>query len=225
LSESSRPPESIPPSCGCVIAVLEQQGYRELAAGNLFSAAVPLAPTLDEKQMFARHCLDELGHFEMVAARYEDWGAGDLLAKVAPRVAKLPRPTSWLEMVLVGISFDRAVYYQLRAYAAAPDRRIAELAVQVIADEHDHLAAGQAALSDLAAHEGDLSKRLNELLDRWLPISLECFDPWDAAGANCPRGPHLSDEATAAARRAYLESLAVVLGPRGVPTSRFLDGS
>jgi len=212
------------PSCDCLLTLLERQGYRELAAAHLFSRGVVVAPTLDEKQMFARHCLDELGHFEQVAARYEEAGAGDLLSKVLPQVEALPLPSTWLEMVLVGISFDRAVYYQLRAYAAAPDRRVAELAVQVIADEHEHLAASQAALSDLA-REPDGVKELGQLIDRWLPISKECFDSGPVGRADCPHGPHVSEEATATARRAYFESLEGVLGPRGISVSRFEAGS
>jgi 1,2-phenylacetyl-CoA epoxidase catalytic subunit len=212
-------------SCDCFLRILERQGCRELAAAQLFSKGVALAPTLDEKQMFARHCLDELGHFEQVAARYEGEGGGDLLAKVRHEVDALPVPETWLEMVLVGIAFDRAVYYQLRAYAAAPDRRVAELAVQVIADEHEHLAASQAALSDLAQKRDDLAADLSRLVERWLPISRDCFDSGPIGSAECPNGPHVSVEATATARKAYFESLEAVLGPRGIAVQRYAAGS
>jgi len=212
-------------SCNCFLGILERQGYRELAAAHLFSRGGVLAPTVDEKQMFARHCLDELGHFEQVAARYEGEGGGDLLAKVLPQVEALPMPETWLEMVLVGIAFDRAVYYQLRAYAAAPDRRVAELAVQVIADEHEHLAASQAALSDLSRKRDDSMAELARLVERWLPISRHCFDSDPVGSADCPHGPHVSLEATDTARKAYFDSLEEVLGPRGISVARFAAGS
>ena len=212
MSTSSAPP------CQCFARVCEEQGYREAAAAQLFSAAVPLAPTVDEKQMFARHCLDELEHFEAVSMQYDELGGEDFLGKVKARLEQLPKPESWLEMVVIGLVFDRAVYYQLRAYAMAPDKRIASMAVYVIADEQEHLAASQAALADIAHQDKDLGSRAASLLDRWLPLALACFDSAEPA---CPHGPHLSEDASHAARRAYLDGLAAVLVPVGVPAERF----
>lgn len=210
---------SAEPTCGCLSALLERQGFRELAAAQLFSSGVALAPTLDEKQMLARHCLDELDHFEFIATEFELRGGGDLLSRVSPAVAVLPSPGSWLEMVAVGILFDRAVYFQLRAYAAAPDARVATIAVRVIADEQEHIAASQAALRDLGRREPDFVHRLSAAVDRWLPASLGCFD--DETPAACPFGPHVSSEARNLSLGAYRESLAKVLVPEGVAASRF----
>lgn len=211
-------------TCECFSALLERQGYRELAAAQLFTAGVALAPTLDEKQMFARHCLDELGHFEQVATRYEELGHGDLLAKLRPELAKLPAPTSWPEMVLVGITFDRAVYYQLRAYTSAPDRRISDIAIKVLADEHEHLEASQAALEELMQEGGDLKSSLSKLLERWLPLSRNCFDGRELETRACPAGPHFSEAAAAESRKAYVESLERILTPRGVTLSALGPG-
>jgi 1,2-phenylacetyl-CoA epoxidase catalytic subunit len=208
-------------TCACFRRVLERQGRRELAAGQLFASGVALAPTLDEKQMLARHCLDELEHFEMVATAHEEAGGSELLAAVSPEVAELVSPATWLEMVVVGILFDRAVYFQLRAYATAPDVRVAALAVRVIADEQEHIAASQAALKQLGERGPDLTRRLTSAVDRWLPISLKCFD--DPAPESCPNGPHLSAEARAVALAAYRRSLADVLVPEGVPAERFAE--
>lgn len=207
------------PSCGCFRALLERQGFRELAAAQLFASGVALAPTLDEKQMLARHCLDELEHFELIATELEECGGGELLARVSPAVAALPSPESWLEMVAIGILFDRAVYFQLRAYAAAPDTRVAALAVRVIADEQEHIAASQAALGDLGKREPDFTHRLIAAVDRWLPASLACFD--DETPVACDAGPHVSVEARNLALRTYRESLSDVLVPEGVPPGRF----
>lgn len=212
MSASSQPP------CNCFARVCVEQGYREAAAAQLFSAAVPLAPTIDEKQMFARHCLDELEHYEAVSMQYDELGGEDLLGKVKDRLARLPKPESWLEMVIIGLVFDRAVYYQLRAYAMAPDKRIASMAVYVIADEQEHLAASQAALADIAHEDKALAERAGVLLDRWLPIALACFD---GPEPECPHGPHLSTDALDAARRAYFDGLAAVLVPVGIAAERF----
>jgi 1,2-phenylacetyl-CoA epoxidase catalytic subunit len=208
------------PTCGCLNALLERQGFRELAAAQLFSSGVALAPTLDEKQMLARHCLDELDHFELVSTEFDLHGGGELLNRVSPAVAALPSPGSWLEMVTVGILFDRAVYFQLRAYAAAPDARVASVAVRVIADEQEHIAASQAALRDLGKREPDFVHRLSAAVDRWLPASLGCFD--EETPAPCPFGPHVSVEARNLALRSYRESLAAVLVPEGVAARHFV---
>jgi 1,2-phenylacetyl-CoA epoxidase catalytic subunit len=202
---------------------LERLGYRELAAAHLFATGVRLAPTLDDKQMFARHCLDELGHFEQIAARLEELGGGELLARVSPRVLALPMPSSWLEMVVVGSLFDRAVYHQLRAYDSAPDARVKELAQRVIADEQEHLAANQAALADLAGKEPEFSARVSESVGRWLPLALECFDGPESADPPCSRAPHTSLEAARAARREYLRRVRRTLEPSGVPSGLFAE--
>jgi len=204
--------------CSCQRHLLERQGYRELAASHLFSMGVPLAPSLDEKQMLARHCLDELEHFEAVAMLHEEEGGEDLIGRVAEEVRALPRPETWLEMVVIGIVFDRAVYYQLRAYAAAPDPRVASFAVRVIADEQEHLSAGQSALSDLEKKGLGGQAELDALVARWLPHALACFDE---PLAGCPHGPHVSEAAQEEASKTYLASLAALLVPRGVAASRF----
>ncbi len=207
--------------CSCVTRIFERQGYRELAAAHLFAQGVPLAPTLDDKQMLARHALDELGHFELVAAALDELGQSDLLGRVAPDVAKLPAPKSWVEMALIGVSFDRAVYFQLRAHASAPDRRVAELAVRVTADEQEHLAAAQAALTDLAQREKAFASQLVAGVERWLPLALDCFESPAVESADCIARPHISFEATEKARRAYLASLSELLVPFGVPAADF----
>jgi 1,2-phenylacetyl-CoA epoxidase catalytic subunit len=210
-------------ACACLKRLLERQGQRELSAAHLFAAGVPLAPSLDEKQMLARHCLDELGHFEQIAAVAEEAGAGDLMAATAKRVASLPIPGSWLEMVVVGVSYDSAVYFQLRAYAAAPDARVADLAVRVTADERDHLAAAEAALMDLAKAETEFSARLGSHVERWLPLALANFDGPDVEVPGCPDGPHLSLTANAEAKSGYLSSMARLFVPLGVPATRFSE--
>lgn len=210
-------------TCACIRRLLERLGQRELSAAHLFASGVPLAPTLDEKQMLARHCLDELGHFEHVAAVAEEHGTSDLLSVISKRTGLLPIPSSWFEMVVVSISFDRAVYFQLRAYALAPDERVAQLAVRITADEQEHLAAAQMALTDLVEREADFSAELNRHIERWLPLALACFDGAEADDPACPSGPHVSESANRQARSNYLSSLADALVPLGVPRARFTE--
>ena len=109
------------------------------------------------------------------------------------------------------------------AYESAPDPRVKELAASVIADEQEHLAANQAALADLASKEPEFSSRVGELVRRWLPVALECFDPPESDRTSCSRAPHTSSEAARSARREYLRRVRRTLESSGVPGSLFAE--
>lgn len=128
--------------------ILEDQGYRELVSAHLFASGVPLAPSIDDKQMLANHAREELHHFEVVSSRYEDFGGERLFEALSPKVSQAPLPTSWLETAVAGYLFDRAVAVQLLAYKQHGDARLDALVDEILEHEHEHQAAAESALLD-----------------------------------------------------------------------------
>ncbi len=164
-----------------VARLLESHGRHELASAHVLAAAVPLAPSLDDKILLIEHAREELDHFESAAVLYEELDAGDLLSKVAPGAARVPRAESWLEVAFVQFLFCRAGKLQLREYAGSTYRPYAEIVAKILREEEEHGAAGEATLRELC-REPPHAEKAQACFERWLRISLLSFASWTAAG-------------------------------------------
>jgi 1,2-phenylacetyl-CoA epoxidase catalytic subunit len=193
--------------CSCVLRMLENQGFRELACAEILSAGVRFAPSIDEKQVFARHALEELEHFETVAAIYEDLLGENLLDVVRPRLDKVPHPSSWAELVIAALLFDRANFHQLRVHRSANDPLVARTAERLLRDEPDHLAASEAALAELGRSSPSSLGQVQYHLATWLSIAQRAFDDASVHAADCGRAPHLPVDAMDNAVTEFLSSL------------------
>jgi 1,2-phenylacetyl-CoA epoxidase catalytic subunit len=156
--------------------LLEGQGFRELAAAYLFTGALPLAPTLDDKMLLAEQVSEELAHFEAASHVYAEAGFGDLLGAVRERSQALPAPTSWPEVVLAQFLFDRAGYVQLREHAAASYAPYADMVRKIMEEEEHHQAACEAALRELHASHPDGLAPYQPHVETWLRLTLASFD-------------------------------------------------
>jgi 1,2-phenylacetyl-CoA epoxidase catalytic subunit len=194
-------------SCSCVLRMLENQGFRELACAEILSAGVRHAPSIDEKQVFARHALEELEHFETVSAVYEDLTNGNLFEVVRERVGKVPDPGSWAELVIAALLFDRANFHQLRVHRAANDPVIARMAERLLRDEPDHLAASEAALAEVARSTPMLLGQVRYHLATWLSIAQRAFDSDEVHAGDCSRAPHVPSDAMQLAVGEFFSSL------------------
>jgi 1,2-phenylacetyl-CoA epoxidase catalytic subunit len=199
--------------------MLENQGFRELACAEILSAGVRYAPSIDDKQIFARHALEELEHFEAVAAVYEDLVGTNLLDVVRERVEKVPHPGSWAELVIAALLFDRANFHQLRVLRAANDPLIARIAERLMRDEPDHLAASEAALAEVGRSTPSLLGQVRYHLATWLSIAQRAFDRDDAA-ADCSRAPHVPPDSLQEAISEFISSLPSAVTPSVRPGGR-----
>jgi 1,2-phenylacetyl-CoA epoxidase catalytic subunit len=159
--------------------ILEDQGYRELVSAHLFATGVPLAPTIDDKQMLANHAREELHHFEVVAGRYEDLGGQRLFEAVSPRAHNAPVPGSWLETAVAGYLVDRAVAVQLLAYKKHGDARLDRLVDEILEHEHEHQAAAETAFLDECRSNPGAIKAASAHVAHWYRIALEVIDETD----------------------------------------------
>jgi 1,2-phenylacetyl-CoA epoxidase catalytic subunit len=165
---------SLPPQR--LVEILERQGYRELVSAHLFAGAVLLAPTIDDKHMLAEHAREELSHFEVVAALYDQVAGRGLFDAVSTRVAMMPSPTSWLEAAVASYLVDRAAAVQLESYQKLGDARLEALIHKILDHEHEHQAAAETALLDqcrVAAGQTDLARRH---VERWYPLARQILD-------------------------------------------------
>jgi 1,2-phenylacetyl-CoA epoxidase catalytic subunit len=202
--------------CPLLTGLLENLGFRELCAAELYAAGVRWAETLDDKQVLSRHGLDELEHFERVATIYEELTSTSLLARVQPRARSVPSPASWVETAVAGLLFDRANVFQLRAYEACADPILSEMAPRLLLEEQDHLAAGAAALIELCKNRRHVVPEAQFYLDRWLPLCLATFDDSLPRRDRCRDAPHVDPRRTLEAITRYVTSLAPTLDACGL---------
>jgi 1,2-phenylacetyl-CoA epoxidase catalytic subunit len=156
--------------------ILENQAYRELISAHVFAMGVPLAPTIDDKQMLANHAREELHHFEVVSTCYEDLGGQRLFETVSPRTHDAPVPRSWLETAVAGYLFDRAVAVQLAAYKKLGDSRLEKLVDEILEHEHEHQAAAESALLDECRSNPASVKAAGSHVAYWFRVAVDVLD-------------------------------------------------
>lgn len=165
-----------------LVEILERQGYRELVSAHLFAGALLLAPTIDDKHMLAEHAREELSHFEVVAALYEQVSGRGLYDVVSAKVATMPTPTSWLEAAVAGYLVDRAAAVQLAAYQRLGDTRLEALIHKILDHEHEHQTAAETALLDQCRGERGHANGAVPHVARWYPLARGVLDA--AAGSS-----------------------------------------
>jgi 1,2-phenylacetyl-CoA epoxidase catalytic subunit len=159
-----------------LLEILENQGYRELVSAHLFAGGVSLAPTIDDKHMLAEHAREELVHFEIVSALYEQASGRGLYDVVAARVAEMPAPTSWLEAAVAAYLVDRAASVQLTAYKKLGDARIEALTHKILDHEHEHQSAAETALLDQCRGKSESTSLATRHVERWYPLARGVLD-------------------------------------------------
>ncbi|HEX3598124.1 MAG TPA: ferritin-like fold-containing protein [Polyangiaceae bacterium] len=164
--------------------ILESQGYRELVSAHLFAGGVRLAPTIDDKHMLAEHAREELSHFEVVAALYEQVAGRGLYDVAATRAATMPAPASWLEVAVAAFLVDRAAAIQLSAYQKLGDARLEKLIHKILDHEHEHQTAAETALLDQCRGTAAHLEQARRHVERWFPLARAVMDAGSAtAGA------------------------------------------
>jgi len=166
-----------------LLEVLENQGYRELVSAHLFAGGVRAAPTIDDKHMLAEHAREELSHFEVVAALYEQVAGRNLYEVVAPRADVMPAPASWLEVTVAAYLVDRAAAVQLAAYQRLGDGRLDPLIHKILDHEHEHQAAAETALLDQCRGTAERALLARKHVERWFPLARGVMDAASSGAA------------------------------------------
>ncbi len=162
--------------------LLRGQAYRERGAAELFEAALPLAPDADARRRLQGHVAEERAHYARVAAVWSEAfarPAAELDAWVTERLRERPLPTvtTWLELAMAQLLFDRAGRFQISEYVDSSFAPYRALAREIVDEERGHQDAGAALVLALLAAPGAASDRTaaQAALDRWLPVALLSF--------------------------------------------------
>jgi 1,2-phenylacetyl-CoA epoxidase catalytic subunit len=173
-------PTDDPRYLATVDRMLRAQAWRERAAAELFEAALPLVPAGRWRAIVEGHAREERGHYARVG---EVWSAAfarppaELDAWVTARLAEkpLPRVTSFLELAMAQLLFDRAGRWQISEYLASSFLPYRALAHEIVDEERGHEDVGARLVVDLCGAAGADRAAAQAAFDRWLAIALESF--------------------------------------------------
>jgi 1,2-phenylacetyl-CoA epoxidase catalytic subunit len=167
--------------------MLRSQAWRERAAADLFDAALPLVPPGRWRAIVEGHVREERAHYARVGVV---WSAAfarppdELDAWVRSRLLErpLPRVTTFLELAMAQLLFDRAGRWQLSEYLASSFLPYRALAREIVDDERGHEDVGARLVVELcAAPEADRAAA-QAGFDRWLAVALRSFGRPGGAG-------------------------------------------
>jgi hypothetical protein len=154
---------------------LHHAALRQTATLRAASAAVTHAPTLDDCAAAVDRLREELAYLEDSANVYRELFDAELTERIAPAVAQLSLPVSWLDasiaQLVLCLASQVEVTHQLAGTAATGS---IDTLLRRLGQEREHVDAARAALAELCAEAQDGSARAS--LARWLPVALETLD-------------------------------------------------
>jgi 1,2-phenylacetyl-CoA epoxidase catalytic subunit len=230
-----------PRTLSTVDRLLRGQAYRERGAAELFEAALPLAPDAAARRRLQGHVAEERAHYARVAAVWSEAfarPAAELDAWVTLRLTERPLPTvtTWLELAMAQLLFDRAGRFQISEYVDSSFAPYRALAREIVDEERGHEDAGAALVLALLAPPDAASDRTGAqaaaahaaaqaAFDRWLPVALLSFGRPGGEGNASALAAGLKKRDSAEVARDFLADLAPTLAAAGLalpPTQRNL---
>jgi 1,2-phenylacetyl-CoA epoxidase catalytic subunit len=170
--------------------MLRAQAHREAAAAGLFERGRALAPTAADARRLEAQAAEERRHLAAAGGAWsaltgEPAAALVTWAEAHAATHPLPEPTSWLELSIAQLLFDRAGYHQLREYADSAWQPHRELVGPILAEEAEHQRDGaDEVLATMARATDEERAAAQAAFVRWLRVSLLSFGrPGTAASA------------------------------------------
>jgi 1,2-phenylacetyl-CoA epoxidase catalytic subunit len=174
-----------------LLSIFRSQAYRELGAVRLFEAGLALAPDLSARRELTGHARDERAHLDGVLSLWcgrTGRPRDELLAECQARLdaRPLPAPSTWLDLAMARLLYDRAGHWQLREYLACSFAPYAALVRAIVAEEAAHEDAGARAV--LALVGPAVRAEAQAAFERWLRPALLSFGrPGSAASLEAIR--------------------------------------
>jgi 1,2-phenylacetyl-CoA epoxidase catalytic subunit len=198
--------------------LLRGQAYRERGAAELFEAALPLAPDATARRRLEGHVAEERAHYARVAAVWSEAfarPATELDAWVTLRLKERPLPTvtTWLELAMAQLLFDRAGRFQISEYVDSSFAPYRALAREIVDEERGHEDAGAALVLALLAAPGAAADHAaaQAAFERWLPVALLSFGRPGGDGNAFALAAGLKRRDSAEVARDFLADLAPTL--------------
>lgn len=201
--------------------LLRGQAYRERGAAELFEAALPLAPDATARGRLEGHVAEERAHYARVAAVWSEAfarPATQLDAWVTLRLRERPLPTvtTWLELAMAQLLFDRAGRFQISEYVDSSFAPYRALAREIVDEERGHEDAGAALMLALLAAPGADRAAAQAAFDRWLPVAMLSFGRPGGDGNAFALAAGLKKRDSAEVARDFLADLAPTLTAAGL---------
>jgi 1,2-phenylacetyl-CoA epoxidase catalytic subunit len=205
--------------------LLRAQAWRERGAAELFEAALPLVPPGRWRTIVEGHVGEERAHYARVMAVWSaTFGSSptELDAWVTANLAgqPLPRVSSWLELALAQLLFDRAGRWQISEYLESTFLPYRELARAIVAEERGHEELGARLVVNLCAAPDVDRAAAQAAFDRWLAIALRSFGRLGGDGNAFAIAAGLKTRDSAEIARDFLADLA----PTAAAAGFALDG-
>jgi 1,2-phenylacetyl-CoA epoxidase catalytic subunit len=131
----------------------------------------------------------------------------------------LPTVTSWLELAVAQLLFDRAGRFQISEYVDSSFAPYRALAREIVDEERGHEDAGARHLLALCATPAERAVA-QAAVARWLPVSLESFGRAGGDGNAFALAAGLKRRDSAEVTRDFLADVAPVLAAAGLEAPR-----
>jgi 1,2-phenylacetyl-CoA epoxidase catalytic subunit len=201
--------------------MLRSQAWRERAAADLFAAALPLVPAGRWRAIVEGHVREERAHYARVAEVWSTTFArppAELDAWVTSRLAERPLPpvTSFLELAMAQLLFDRAGRWQLSEYLDSSFLPHRALAREIVDEERGHEDVGARLVIDLCAAPDADRAAAQAAFDRWLAVALLSFGRPGGAGNAFAIATGLKTRDSAEVARDFLADVALTARTAGL---------
>jgi 1,2-phenylacetyl-CoA epoxidase catalytic subunit len=196
-----------------LVQLIRSQGYRELAAATVFAEALHLVPTVRFKRKVVQHIQEEMEHFEVCCALYDDLGAGDLDAYCTQKLrveSPIPPIGSFMELGVAQFLYDRASAFQLREYENSSFDPYCRIVGKILEEEEGHDSFGAEIMIEHCREPARRSE-VQRFFNKWLAVSLRSFGRPGTPGNRYAIEVGLKTRDSAAVAQDYVDSLKSVM--------------
>lgn len=167
-----------------LVQMMQSQGYRELAAAQMFGYGLQFVPELRWLKFMTWHIQEEMEHYADVVRMYDDFTGEDLEPFVRARLQQKPIDfaTSWYELAMAQFLYDRGGFWQLKEYEDCSFEPYQKVIHKIIKEEQGHQSLGEKIVVQMTRtgkHEGEKKAAF----DKWLRQGLLSFGRPGTEGA------------------------------------------
>ncbi len=201
-----------------LVRMIRSQGYRELAAATVFAEALHLVPGVDLKRKVVTHIDEEMQHFEACCTLYDALDAGDLdqhCSSMLREQRPIPAITSFMELGVAQLLYDRASAYQLREYENSSYDPYCRIVGKILEEEEGHESFGAEIMLEFC-RTPEQRTNTQRYFNKWLAVSLRSFGRPHSPGNAYAIDVGLKTRDSAAVAQDYLDSLKTIMRVSGL---------
>jgi 1,2-phenylacetyl-CoA epoxidase catalytic subunit len=195
---------------GLLRKVIEGQAFRQLMLSNIRGHGIKFLPEVQDKLRTADALDISLRQFGEVQALYAALGFGDVVSAVRHKMERVPYPATRMELAVCLFLCERVSWHALSAYVDSHAKEFAAIARTRLSELRPLAEPDDAAFAEFCADETN-RPLAQQLLNRWLAITLVSLGRPDSAGDARALQLGLRNKSIAAIVREYVDGLGGVL--------------